>query len=101
VGSINEKIEGFFDVCRLRGLTGRHGVLIPKANARHLMLRGDVVAAIEADRFHVWTVSTVDEGLALLSGRAAGDPGADGRYPAGSFNAAVDEALAAGVTRLR
>jgi predicted ATP-dependent protease len=100
VGGINEKIEGFFDVCRPRGLTGRQGVVIPEANARHLMLRDDVVAAIRAGRFHVWTVSTVDEGLALLSGREPGER-RDGRYPAGSFNAAVDEALAAGVARLR
>jgi lon-related putative ATP-dependent protease len=90
VGGINEKIEGFFDVCRVRGLTGRHGVLIPAANLRHLMLRDDVVAAIRDGRFHVWAVSTVDEGLALLAGRDAG-----------SFHAAVDQALAAGVARLR
>jgi lon-related putative ATP-dependent protease len=100
VGGINEKIEGFFDVCRRRGLTGRQGVLIPAANVRHLMLRDDVVAAIRAERFQVWTVSTVDEGLALLSGREAGER-REGRYPAGTFNAAVDDALAAGVVRLR
>jgi predicted ATP-dependent protease len=101
VGGINEKVEGFFDVCRLRGLTGRQGVLIPAANVRHLMLREDVVAAVEAERFHVWAVSTVDEGLALLSGREAGVRATDGHYPADTFNAAVDRALAAGVQRLR
>jgi predicted ATP-dependent protease len=101
VGGINEKVEGFFDVCRLRGLTGRQGVLIPAANVRHLMLREDVVAAVAAGRFHVWAVSTVDEGLALLSGREAGVRAADGHYPADTFNAAVDRALAAGVQRLR
>jgi len=101
VGAINEKIEGFFDVCRARGLTGRQGVLIPGSNARHLMLREDVVQAVSEERFHVHAISTVDEGLALLTGRAAGDRGADGRFPAGSFNAAVEQALEANVTRLR
>ncbi|HXJ81408.1 MAG TPA: ATP-binding protein [Candidatus Methylomirabilis sp.] len=101
VGGINEKIEGFFDVCRARGLTGRQGVLIPEANARHLMLREDVVTAVKDERFFVHTVSTVDEGLALLSGREAGERGPDGRFPDGSFNATVEEALAANVRRLK
>jgi predicted ATP-dependent protease len=101
VGGINEKIEGFFDVCRARGLTGRQGVLIPVANARHLMLREDVVRAVKEERFFIHAVSTVDESLALLSGREAGDRGSDGRFPEGSFNAAVDGALAANVRRLR
>ena len=101
VGGINEKIEGFFDVCQARGLTGRQGVLIPAANARHLMLREDVVRAVKEERFLVHTVSTVDEGLGLLSGREAGQRGPDGRFPAGSFNAAVEDALAANVRRLK
>jgi lon-related putative ATP-dependent protease len=101
VGGINEKIEGFFDVCRQGGLTGRQGVLIPEANARHLMLREDVVRAVEEGRFAVHAVSTVDEGLALLSGREAGARGPDGRFPEGSFNRAVEEALAANVSRLK
>jgi predicted ATP-dependent protease len=101
VGGINEKIEGFFDVCRARGLTARQGVLIPAANARHLMLREDVVAAVREGRFHVHAVATVDEGLALLSGREAGARGPDGRFPEGTVNAAVEQALAANVRRLR
>jgi lon-related putative ATP-dependent protease len=101
IGGVNEKIEGFFDVCRARGLTGRHGVLIPEANARHLMLRRDVVEAAAAGRFHVYAITTVDEGLALLTGCEAGERRADGRYPDGSFNAAVDNALAANVERLK
>jgi predicted ATP-dependent protease len=76
-------------------------VLIPDANARHLMLREDVVRAVKEERFFVHTVSTVDEGLTLLSGRMAGQRDADGRFPAGSFNAAVDEALAQNVRRLK
>jgi lon-related putative ATP-dependent protease len=101
VGGVNEKIEGFFDTCRARGLTGTQGVLIPAANARHLVLRPEVVEAVGAGRFHVHAVGTVDEGLELLTGRPAGERGADGRFPPGSVNAAVDEALAANVARLR
>jgi predicted ATP-dependent protease len=101
VGGINEKIEGFFDTCRRQAVTGRQGVLIPEANARHLMLREDVVDAVQAGRFHVFAVSTIDEGLALLSGREAGERGADGAFPKESFNAAVETVLAANVDRLK
>jgi predicted ATP-dependent protease len=101
VGGINEKIEGFFDVCRRRGLTGRQGVVIPLPNVRHLMLREDVVEAVRTGQFHVHAVATIDEGLALLTGREAGERGPDGRFPEGSVNAAVDAALAAGVARLK
>jgi predicted ATP-dependent protease len=101
VGAVNEKIEGFYDACRARALTGRQGVLIPEANARHLMLRPDVVEAVAAGRFHVWAVSTVDQGIELLTGRPAGERDAEGRFPDGSVNAAVDRALAEGVERLR
>ncbi len=101
VGGINEKIEGFFDVCRLRGLTGRQGVVIPAANVRHLMLREDVVEAVRRGRFQVHAVATVDEVLTLLAGREAGAPGPDGRFPAGSFNAAVERALEEHAARLR
>ena len=101
VGGINEKIEGFFDTCRQRTLTGRQGVIIPEANARHLMLREDVVEAVRAGRFHLHAVSTIDEGLALLSGLEAADRGPDGRFPGGTFNAAVEAALAANVDRLK
>ncbi|HSE92094.1 MAG TPA: ATP-binding protein [Methylomirabilota bacterium] len=90
VGGVNEKIEGFFDVCRARGLTGRQGVVIPAANVRHLMLRPAVVEAVRAERFHVWAVTTVDEGIELLTGR-----------PAASVYAAVEQALARNVERLR
>jgi lon-related putative ATP-dependent protease len=101
VGGINEKVEGFFDVCAARGLTGEQGVLIPSANVRHLMLREDVVEAVRAGRFHVHAVSIVDEGLALLSGLETGVRGPDDRYPKGSFNAAVEAALAANIERLK
>ncbi len=71
IGGVNEKIEGFFDVCRVRGLTGDQGVLIPEGNAQHLMLREDVVEAVARGEFHVWTVRHVDEGIELLTGEPA------------------------------
>jgi predicted ATP-dependent protease len=93
VGGLNEKIEGFFDVCQARGLTGQQGVLIPAGNCRHLMLRDDVVEAIRAGRFNVWPVDDVNVGLTLLSGRPAGEA-KDGQYPRGSFHRAVADRLA-------
>jgi ATP-dependent Lon protease len=74
IGGVNEKIEGFFDVCVQHGLTGQQGVLIPQANVRNLMLRHDVVEAIRAGRFHVYPITHIDQGLALLTGVPAGDP---------------------------
>ena len=93
IGGVNEKIEGFFDVCFAHGLTGEQGVIIPSSNARHLMLRQDVVAAVAAGKFHVWTVASVDEALAVLLGREPGERGPDGRFPEGTINALVDARL--------
>ena len=101
VGAVNEKIEGFFDACRQHGLTGSQGVLIPEANVRRLMLREDVGAAVREERFHVYAARTVDDGLAVLSGREAGELGPDGHYPEGSFNEAVRQALLRNVERLK
>ncbi|HEX2464974.1 MAG TPA: Lon protease family protein, partial [Thermoanaerobaculia bacterium] len=89
IGGVNEKIEGFYDLCNARGLTGEQGVMIPKSNVQHLMLRRDVVDAIAAGRFQVYPVSHVDEGIELLTGVEAGQPDADGKYPEGSVNALV------------
>ena len=94
IGGVNEKIEGFFDICRSRGLTGEQGVLIPAANAKHLMLRQDVIEACEQGKFHVYPVTTVDEGIELLTGIAAGARDGDGRFPEGSINRRVEERLA-------
>ena len=74
IGGVNEKIEGFFDVCQARGLTGEQGVLIPASNVKHLMLREDVVKAAEAGQFHIWPIETVDQALSLLTGLPAGQP---------------------------
>ncbi len=89
IGGVNEKIEGFFDVCRARGLTGDEGVVIPSANVKHLMLRADVVEACTQGRFHVWAVDDVDQGIEILTGVPAGTRGADGRFPEGTVNALV------------
>jgi lon-related putative ATP-dependent protease len=89
IGAANEKIEGFFDVCRARGLTGDQGVVIPAANQKHLMLREDVVKACASGKFHVWAVEDFDHGIEILTGVAAGTREADGRFPDGSVNARV------------
>jgi len=86
IGGVNEKIEGFFDVCGITGFTGRQGVIIPASNVKHLMLRQDVVAAAAAARFRILPIETVDQGLALLTGLAAGEPDAGGNYPAATIN---------------
>ena len=94
IGGVNEKIEGFFDLCAARGLTGTQGVLIPRANVQHLNLRPRVVAAARAGRFSVIPVETIDEGLELLTGAAAGAPDARGRYPEGTVNGRAAATLA-------
>ncbi len=93
IGGVNEKIEGYFDVCRDRGLTGRQGVLIPASNARHLMLRQDVVQAAREGRFTIYAVETVDEALSLLLGMEAGERDEDGEWTADSINARVQARL--------
>ncbi|NJD68437.1 MAG: ATP-dependent protease [Candidatus Methylomirabilota bacterium] len=93
IGAVNAKVEGFFDVCRARGLTGEQGVLIPASNVRHLMLREDVVEAVAAGQFHIYPIRTIDEGIALLTGREAGERGPDGSFPEGSANGLVQARL--------
>jgi predicted ATP-dependent protease len=93
IGGVNEKIEGFFDLCRASGLTGAEGVLIPAANVKHLMLRADVVEAAGKGLFHVWPVETVDEAVEILTGLPAGERGPDGRFPEGSVNRRADDRL--------
>jgi lon-related putative ATP-dependent protease len=101
IGGVNEKIEGFFDLCQARGLTGDQGVLIPASNVKHLMLRSDVVEAAAAGRFHVYPVETVDQGVELLTGTLAGERGPDGRFPEGTVNARVVARLAEMAERAR
>ena len=89
IGAVNEKIEGFFDICHARGLTGEQGVLIPEANVKHLMLRKDVVDAASAGKFHIYPVATVDDVIELLTGIPAGEPDTTGNLPSGSINQRV------------
>ncbi len=100
IGGVNEKIEGFFDICKARGLTGEQGVLIPAANIKHLMLRHDVVAAAETGKFSIYAVENVDQAIALLTGLPAGEADAKGNYPQGSVNRKVAERLAE-LTKIR
>jgi lon-related putative ATP-dependent protease len=93
IGGVNEKIEGFFDICRARGLTEEQGVLIPKSNVQHLMLREDVVEAVRNGQFAVYPVVTIDEGIEILTGVKAGERNADGRFPAGTINRLVEDKL--------
>ena len=93
VGGVNEKIEGFFDVCRERGLDGSHGVIIPQDNVKHLMLREEVVEAVQQDLFRVFAVRHIDEAISILTGVDAGARDADGKFPEGSVNFLVENQL--------
>jgi ATP-dependent Lon protease len=93
IGGINQKIEGFFDICRLKGLSGDQGVLMPRSNLRNLMLRPDVVTAVQEGKFHIYAVRTIDEGIEVLTGVAAGLRDHAGRYPEGSVNERVQKKL--------
>ncbi len=93
VGGVNEKVEGFFDLCRARGLTGTQGVILPSRNLLHLMLKKEVREAVREGRFHLWAIDRVEEGVEVLSGIPAGERDAEGRFPEGSFFRAVDDRL--------
>ncbi|NTU57397.1 MAG: AAA family ATPase [Chlorobiaceae bacterium] len=95
IGGVNEKIEGYFDLCSQRGLTGRHGVLIPASNVSNLMLRNDIVKAVESGLFAIYPVSHIDQGIELLTGIPAGEAGPDGAWPPGTVNRRVVERLKA------
>ncbi|MGB8274207.1 MAG: ATP-binding protein [Alphaproteobacteria bacterium] len=93
IGGVNEKIEGFFDVCKDAGLTGDQGVIIPAANVKHLMLRNDVVEAVRNGKFRVYAVEQADQAMELLTGVTAGERGADGTFPKGSLNRMVEDRI--------
>ena len=93
IGGVNEKIEGFFDICKEQGLNGNQGVIIPASNIKYLMLRWDVVHAAEAGQFHIYAVETVDQALHLLTDIEPGESNEKGEYPEDSFNAKVDAQL--------
>jgi ATP-dependent Lon protease len=93
IGGVNWKVEGFFEACLARGLTGQQGVIVPRTNLPELMLRPDVIAAVKDGRFHVYAVGTIDEGIELLTGVPAGTPDAKGNYPADTVNGKVMKRL--------
>jgi lon-related putative ATP-dependent protease len=93
IGGVNYKIEGFYDCCRHKGITGEQGVMIPESNVKDLMLRKDVVEAVKAGKFHVYSVKMIDEGIEILTGMPAGKIKADGTYPKGTINNLVNEKL--------
>ncbi len=93
IGAVNEKIEGFFDVCRIKGLTGTQGVIIPKANIRNLMLRSDVIEAIQQGNFHIYAVTNIEEGLEILTGMSVGTPNSQGKYKSGTIYGKIQNQL--------
>jgi lon-related putative ATP-dependent protease len=93
IGGVNQKIEGFFHLCRMRGLDGSQGVIIPKRNARNLVLSDDVIEAVQKGLFNVYTIDRMEEGLEILTGMPAGEPGTDGTYPEGTLNHLVEKRL--------
>lgn len=93
IGGVNQKIEGFFDVCKAKGLTGEQGAIIPRSNVQNLMLREDVVEAIKSKKFHIWAVKTIDEGIEILTGVPTGDRRPDGSFPEGTVNYLAERRL--------
>jgi hypothetical protein len=101
IGGATAKIEGYFDVCKEKGLTGEQGVIIPAANAPTLMLREDVVAAVAAGQFHIYPVTSIDEGISILTRMPSGERGRDGGFAQGTVNRRVDDALRELALRLK
>ncbi len=93
IGGVNQKIEGFFDVCRSKGLTGNQGVMIPAANVKNLMLKKSVVDAVQNGEFTIWQVATIEEGIEILTGTPAGKPNAQGDYPSDTVYGKVQQRL--------
>jgi len=93
IGGVNEKIEGFFELCKARGLNGKHGVIIPYQNVRNLALNDEVIEAVKEGKFHIYAVKTIDEGIEILTGMKAGEKREDGTYPEGTINYLVYEKL--------
>lgn len=93
IGGVSRKIEGFFKTCKLLGLTGEQGVIIPETNVRHLMLKQEVIDAVAAGKFHIWSVRTIDEGIEILTGVPAGKADKKGNYPADTINGRAQHRL--------
>jgi predicted ATP-dependent protease len=93
IGGVNEKLEGYFEVCKARGFTGRQGAMIPASNVQNLMLKEDLVQAAREGKFTIYPVSTIDEGIEVLTGKKAGVRKADGTFEEGTINFLVDQRL--------
>jgi predicted ATP-dependent protease len=93
IGGVNEKIEGYFDVCRIKGLTGTQGVMMPESNVEDLMLRDDVLEAVAAGKFHIWPVAKIEQGIEILAHTSAGQKNADGKFEPGTVFGLIDERL--------
>ncbi|HUJ39171.1 MAG TPA: AAA family ATPase [Candidatus Acidoferrales bacterium] len=101
IGGVNEKIEGFFDTCQIKGMTGRQGVLMPQENVEDLMLREEVIEAVAAKKFHIYPIRRIEQGVEILTGRRAGTRGADGTFEEGSVFGLVDARLREMVKKLK
>ncbi|AKL96748.1 Lon protease [Clostridium aceticum] len=93
IGGVNEKIEGFFDICKIKGLTGEQGVMIPKQNVKNLMLKEEVIEAVRENKFHIYSIGHVEEGIEVLTGIPAGEKNDKGEYPKGTMNELITEKL--------
>jgi predicted ATP-dependent protease len=101
IGGVNEKIEGFFEVCKAKGFTGKQGVMIPESNVQNLMLKEEIVEAVKEGKFHIYSVETIDEGIEILTGTRAGAKRSDGTYEDETVNCRVDKRLKEMAERLR
>jgi len=101
IGGVNEKIEGFFEVCKAKGLTGKQGVVIPQSNVRNLMLKEEIVEAVKKGDFHVYPVENISEGIEVLTGIKAGDRLPDGNYEEGTINSLVQKRLSEMAERIK
>jgi predicted ATP-dependent protease len=101
IGGVNEKIEGFFEVCKLHGLNGQQGVMIPESNVQNLMLKEELVEAVKEGKFNIYSVKTIDEGIEFLTGTKAGERGEDGTFEEGTVNYLVDKQLTEMANKLK
>ena len=101
IGGVNEKIEGFFEVCKAKGFTGKQGVMIPESNVQNLMLKEEIVEAVKAGKFHIYSVKTIDEGIEILTGVKAGERRKDGTFESETVNYKVDRHLKEMAEKLR
>jgi predicted ATP-dependent protease len=101
IGGVNEKIEGFFEVCKAKGFTGKQGVMIPESNVQNLMLKEEIVEAVKEGKFHIYSVKTIDEGIEILTGAKAGAKRSDGTFEDETVNSRVDKRLKEMAERLR